>query len=469
VEKVQRKLAAIVAADVVGYSRLMGDDEVGTLGRLKDLRREIVHPAVAQHGGTVVKTTGDGWLLEFPSALEAVDFAVSVQRELGERNRDTPERRLQLRIGINVGDVIVEEDGDIFGDGVNVAARLEAIAEPGGVCISRTVRDQIRDKLPYELRDLGEHQVKNIARPVRVFAVSPFPPAETRTSISRASNEPPLAPDKPSIAVLPFANLSGDPEQEYFADGLTEEIITALSRVRSFFVIARNSTSTYKERSVDVRLVAKELGVRYVLEGSVRQAANRLRITGQLIDASTGNHLWADRFEGAGEDVFELQDRITRCVATIEPAVTHAEIARTHATRPSNIGAYDCYLRALHEGHLQSREGIETALTLLSTATRLAPRYAVAHGLMSYCYVNRVAQNWYVDYDDEVRLGVAAARNAAQFGNEDPTAMYMAGHTIAYLGRDYDERYRAHRRRLGAESEQHRSLDLRRLRPELSR
>ena len=333
-----RRLAAILAADVAGYSRLMGADEEGTHERLKAHFRELVEPKIAQHRGRVVKNTGDGLLAEFPSVVGAVRCAVDVQRGMIEREPELPdEQRIRFRIGINLGDVIVEGQ-DIFGDGVNIAARLEALAEPGGICVSRMVRDNVRDKLDFSFEDLGEQRVKNIARPVRVHRIlldeRPGPLGEPTTE---TSTKPPLAlPDKPSIAVLPFQNMSGDPEQEYFADGLVEEIITALSRIRWLFVIARNSSFAYKGRSPDLRQVGRELGVRYVLEGSVRKAGQRVRITGQLIDAPTGTHLWADRFDGSLEDVFELQDKVALSVAgVIEPTVNAAETRRS-SDRPTN-------------------------------------------------------------------------------------------------------------------------------------
>ncbi len=284
----ERRLAAILSADVVGYSRMMGVDEEGTLAALKAHRKEFVDPAIAEHHGRIVKLMGDGMLVEFPSVVEAVQCAVEVQRGMAERNADVPDgRKMLLRIGVNLGDVIVDGD-DIYGDGVNVAARLEALAEPGGICVQRDVRNQVRDKLPLVFEDMGEVEVKNIARPIRVFRVL-LEPATPRGGETTAAAKPALAlPDKPSIAVLPFANMSGDPEQEYFADGMVEEIITALSRLKWLFVIARNSSFTYKGRSVDIRQVASELGVRYVLEGSVRKAGNKVRISGQLIDAATG-------------------------------------------------------------------------------------------------------------------------------------------------------------------------------------
>src|SRR5215472_6275719 len=315
-----RRLAAILAADVAGYSRLMGADEEGTLERLKALRRELLDPKIAEHHGRIVKTTGDGLLVEFSSVVDAVRCGVEMQQAMPERNTNVAaESRIELRIGINLGDVIVEE-GDIYGDGVNIAARLEALAEPGGICVSRVVHDQVRDKLDVGFEDLGEQQVKNIARPVHVWRL--------RLGAKPASATPLALPDKPSIAVLPFANMSGDPEQEYFADGMVEEIITALSRIRWLFVIARNSSFTYKGQAIDVKQVGRELGVRYVLEGSVRKSGNRVRITAQLIDTQSGAHLWADRFDGSLEDIFELQDKIALSVAgVIEPALQTAETA----------------------------------------------------------------------------------------------------------------------------------------------
>jgi adenylate cyclase len=348
-ERVERKLAAILAADVAGYSRLMGVDEEGTHERLKAHLREVVDPKIKEHRGRIVKNTGDGMLAEFPSVVDAVRCAAEIQREMTGRNADIPEdKRISFRIGVNLGDVIVEPE-DIFGDGVNIAARLEALAEPGGICISRVVRDQIRDKLPHPFEDMGEQSVKNIARPVHVYRVrldaeAKALPTEPCDAVPKSLY---LLPDKPSIAVLPFANMTGDPEQEYFVDGMVEEIITALSRIRWLFVIARNSSFTYKGQAVDVKQVGRELGVRYVLERSVRKAGQRVRITGQLIDAATGTHLWADRFDGSLEDVFELQDKVASSVAgVIEPALQAAEIAGSAGRPTADLTAYDLYLRA---------------------------------------------------------------------------------------------------------------------------
>src|SRR5271165_4712451 len=339
-----RRLAAILAADVAGYSRLMGADEEGTLERLKALRRELVDPKIAEHHGRIVKTTGDGLLVEFASVVDAVRCAVAVQQAMPERNTDVRvDNRIELRIGINLGDVIVEGD-DLYGDGVNIAARIEALADAGGVFVSNTVHDHVRDRLPFVFEDLGEQQVKNIARPVRVYRVrdpgakSPMAPMQ------------PMLPllDKPSVAVLAFANMSADAEQEFFADGIAEDIITALSHYPSLFVISRNSSFTYKGRAVDVKQVGRELGVRYVLEGSVRRAANRIRVTAQLVEAETGKHVWADRYDRDLTDIFALQDEITEAVTiAIAPAIAEAEQRRALRKPPGSLDAWAAYQRGL--------------------------------------------------------------------------------------------------------------------------
>ena len=342
-DRAERRLAAILAADVAGYARLMGADEEGTHERLKGHLGQLVEPKITEHRGRIVKNTGDGFLAEFASVVDAVRCAVEIQRGMGERNAETSEdKRIAFRIGVNLGDVIIEEH-DIFGDGVNVAARLEALAQPGGICVSRVVRDQVRDKLDFAFEDMGEQQVKNIARPVRVYRVR-----EGTLQTPTAPGQPALPlPDKPSIAVLRFANMSGDREQEYFADGMVEEIITALSRIRWLFVIARNSSFAYKGQFVDVKRVGRELGVRYVLEGSVRKAGNRVRITAQPVEAESGAYLWADRFDGSLEDVFQLQDDVAVSVGgVIEPALLAAEGHRSAKRPTSDLTAYDLYLRA---------------------------------------------------------------------------------------------------------------------------
>jgi adenylate cyclase len=378
-----RRLAAILAADVAGYSRLMGADEEGRLERLKALRRELLDPKIAEHRGRIVKTTGDGMLVEFASVVDAVRCAVAVQQAMPERNSGVAaDNRIELRIGINLGDVIVEGD-DLYGDGVNIAARIEALADAGGVFVSNTVHDHVRDRLPFAFEDLGEQQVKNIARPVRVYRV--------RDAAAKLPVAPALPlPDKPSIAVLPFANMSGDPEQEYFADGMVEEIITALSRIRWLFVIARNSSFAYKGQTVDVKQVGRELGVRYVLEGSVRKGGNRVRITAQLIDATNGAHLWADRFDGSLEDVFELQDKVAISVAgVIEPTLRQTEIERARRKRPDSLDAYDLYLRALPYVVAAMPEEADKALPLLGKAIELEPDFAAAHAMIAWCHEAR--------------------------------------------------------------------------------
>jgi TolB-like protein len=339
-ERVERRLAAIVAADVAGYSRLMEADEEGALAALRAIRREFGDPKIAEHRGRIVKTTGDGLLVEFGSVVDAVRYAVEVQRAMAARNADIPTaQRIEFRIGIHQGDIIVE-DGDIFGDGVNLTARLEGLADPGGICVSGRVHADVAGKLDVGFEDLGEQQVKNISQPVRVFR------AQLGTRRPAAATPALALPDKLSLAVLPFQNMTGDPDQEYFVDGMVEEITTAIARLPWLFVIARNSAFTYKGRPVDVRQVAQELGVRYVLEGSVRKAGNRVRITGQLIDTTTGAHIWADRFDGALDDIFELQDQVASNVAgAIEPKLRQSEIERASRKPAADLTAYDLYVR----------------------------------------------------------------------------------------------------------------------------
>jgi len=429
-----RRLAAILAADVAGYSRLMGADEEGTLERLKALRRELVDPKIAERHGRIVKTTGDGMLVEFPSVVDAVRCAVAVQQAMPERNISVgADDRIELRIGINLGDVIVEGD-DLYGDGVNIAARIEALADAGGVFVSNTVHDQVRDRLPFAFEDLGEQQVKNIARPVRVYRVRD---AAAKSPSAAAQPALPL-PDKPSIAVLPFANMSGDPDQEYFADGMVEEIITALSRIRWLFVIARNSSFTYKGLAVDVKQVGRELGVRYVLEGSVRKAGGRVRITAQLIDALSGAHLWADRFDGSLEDVFELQDRVAISVAgVIEPTLRQAEIERARRKRPDSLDAYDLYLRALPFAYTSMPEDADKALGFLEQAIKLEPDFAVAHAIIAWCQEQRYLRGG-LD-EDAKATALRHARLAIAAGGDDATALAIAGLVIGFLEpREYE-------------------------------
>jgi TolB-like protein/class 3 adenylate cyclase len=454
-----RRLAAILAADVAGYSRLMGADEEGTLERLKALRRELLDPKIAEHHGRIVKTTGDGLLVEFASVVDAVRCAVAVQQAMPERNTGVAaDNRIELRIGINLGDVIVEGD-DLYGDGVNIAARVEALADAGGVFVSNTVHDHVRDRLPFVFEDLGEQQVKNIARPVRVYRVritrthpDANAPGSTLSRSARSAGEgaerqrreageggaPALPlPDKPSIAVLPFANMSGDPEQEYFVDGMVEEIITALSRIRWLFVIARNSSFSYKGQSPDVKQVGRELGVRYVLEGSVRKGGNRVRITAQLIEAETGAHLWADRFDGSLEDVFELQDKIAVSVAgIIEPALQAAEMRRS-ATRPTtDLSAYDLYLRALATIWPVTKERLFEALGLLEQAIAIDPRYGPALSWATICHLRLVGDGWAEAPETNRRKAIDLARQALQAGGDDPGILANAALVLGQFGED---------------------------------
>ena len=418
-----RRLAAILAADVAGYSRLMGADEEATLAALKAIRRELSDPKVNEHHGRIVKTTGDGLLIEFSSVVDAVRCAVEVQRAMAERNTEVPEaRRIEFRIGINLGDIILDDD-DIYGDGVNIAARLEALAEPGGICVSRVVHDQVRDKLDVVFEDMGEQQVKNIARPVHIWRV--------RLGAKPAVSAPLALPDKPSIAVLPFQNMSGDPEQEYFADGMVEEIITALSRIRWLFVIARNSSFTYKGKPVDVKQVARELGVRYILEGSVRKAGGRVRITAQLIDASTGAHLWADRFDGSLEGVFELQDQVASgVVGSIEPRLRQSEIERANRKLTESLDAYDLYLRALALRDIHTDESVREAVSLLKRALAIDPNYAPAKALIGWHRVHQTSHGRSPVSDTDTAEAVALARQALEAGKDDPDTLWMAAATL---------------------------------------
>jgi len=427
-----RRLAAILAADVAGYSRLIEADEEGTLGRLKALRADIIDPKIAGHKGRIVKTTGDGMLVEFASVVDAVRCASELQVAMAESNAPLPQdHRIEFRIGIHQGDIVVE-DGDIFGDGVNIAARLEGLAEPGGICVSARVREDATGRLDLAFEDIGEQSLKNITRPVRVFRV-----AMGRKLVP----EPPLAlPDKPSIVVLPFANLSGDPEQEYFADGMVEEIITALSRIRWLFVIARNSSFTYKGQSVDVRQVGRELGVRYILEGSVRKGGNRVRITAQLIDAASGAHLWADRFDGSLERVFELQDQVAVSVAgIIEPTLQAAEIRRV-AERPTNdLTAYDFYLRALpHASFFFAKDRNAQALDLLGRAIERDPGYGPALAAAAWCHAQLDVNGWADDREANRLKGIDLARRALQVAPDDPEVVGPAAFVLGWYGQDID-------------------------------
>ena len=430
--RVERRLAAILAADVVGYSRLMGVDEVGTLRSLQLHRGELIDPAIAAHHGRIVKTTGDGLLVEFASVVDAVTCAIAVQQGMALRNSGHPlDRRIEFRIGINLGDVIVDGD-DLYGDGVNIAARLESVAAPGGISVSDVVREQVRDKLDLHIVDMGEQTLKNIARPVRVFGLAIDP----KTDVASSRPSPPL-PDKPSIAVLPFANLSGDPDQEYFADGMVEDIITGLSRIKWVFVIARNSTFAYKGKSMDVKLVGRELGVRYVLEGSVRRSANRVRIAAQLIDATSGTHIWAERYDRALDDIFAVQDELTISVlGVIEPTLRHAEIERAKRKRPDSLDAYDLYLRALPFAFTAMPQDASEALAFLERAIDLEPDYAAAHAIIAWCHEQRYLRGGL--NEETKRTALHHARRAIAIGGDDAGALATAGFVIAVIEFDYE-------------------------------
>jgi TolB-like protein/class 3 adenylate cyclase len=434
-EPVERRLTAILAADVAGYSRLIGADEEGTLAQLKAFRKTLVDPIIAKHRGRIVKTTGDGMLVEFASAVDAARCAVEVQRGMADENTEIPQaKRIEFRIGIHLGDIIID-DNDIFGDGVNIAARLESIAVPGGISISRAVHDQVRDRINVCFDDKGEIALKNIARPVQVFAVAGA--KEPKTTVSPES-KPIALPDKPSIAVLPFTNMSGDPEQDYFADGMAEDIITALSHFKALFVIARNSSFTYKGRAVDVKQVGRELGVRYVLEGSVRKAANRVRITGQLVDSATGAHLWAERFDGGLSDIFDLQDQVTESVVgAIAPAVEKAEIERAKRKPTESLDAYALYLRGL-AGFYQfaNRQANGEALRLFNSAIELDPDFASAYGRAAFCYVIAKINGWISDTANAIAEVKRLAQRAVELGKDDAIALAAGGNALAFVVRD---------------------------------
>ena len=424
--RVERRLAAILAADVAGYSRLIGNDEEGTLAALKACRRELIDPKIAEYRGRIVKTTGDGALVEFASAVDAVRCAVEIQRAMADRNAHQPEgRRIEFRIGINVGD-IVSDEGDIYGDGVNVAARLEGLAEPSSICVSGRVYEDVQGKLDVSFEDSGEQQLKNIARPVKVF----------RVRLEKVTTALPSAAfRRPSITVLPFQNMSGDPEQEYFADGMVDEIITGLSRIKWLSVVSRNSSYIYKNKPVVMKDVAAKLGVRYVLEGGVRKSGNRVRITAQLIDAETDAHLWAEQYDRLLDDVFALQDEITMCVVgAIEPSVRKAEINRIKRQRPETFTAYDLLLRSQQHVFAGMPAEAAKAIVLLEEALKLEPDYSAAHAYLSWCFHSRFGRG---GLREEDRLAaVSHAREAIALGNDDATTLAIAALVLAYDGQE---------------------------------
>jgi adenylate cyclase len=428
-ERVERRLAAVLAADVAGYSRLMGRDEERTLANLKSFRKTLVDPAIAAHRGRIVKTTGDGILVEFASAVDAARCAVEVQRGMAGQNADVPQDlRIEFRIGIHVGDIIID-DNDIFGDGVNIAARLEGIAEPGGVCISDDAHRQIRRKIDIAFDDIGDQTLKNIAEPMRAWHMrlaSEAAPAIRSGSSIRVQD---LAlPDKPSIVVLPFDNMSAEPGQDYLADGIVEAITAALSCIRSFFVIARSSAFTYKGRATNARDIGKELGVAYLLEGSVQKAGNRLRIIVQLIETEKGAHVWSSSFDGAIDDFFDLEDRITEQVAgALQPSIRIAEIERSRRKRPQDLGSYDYTMRAMPHVWALEKEESGKALELLDKALTIDPEYPLALSLAGWCHAQRSVYNWANDIAESQAMARSLAERAAAMSGGDPVILAVLG------------------------------------------
>jgi adenylate cyclase len=436
-----RKLAAILAADVVGFSRLTGADEDRTLARLRALRSDLIDPTISVHNGRLVKSTGDGAIVEFRSVVDAVRCAIEIQNGMIERNAGLPEdRRINFRIGIHLGDVVEEADGDLMGDGVNIAARLEGVAQPGAICLSEDAYRQVKARLGLAVIDLGPTHLKNIAEPVRAYSVQVGGPPPTKAVTPEEPNAEAKSlalPDRPSIAVLAFQTMGGDAEQEYFADGMVEDIITGLSRIKWLFVIARNSSFAYKGKSIDIRQVSRELGVRYVLEGSVRKAGGRLRVNAQLIDAGNGAHVWADRYDGALDDVFEFQDRITETiVGIVEPNVRRAEIDRARRKRPDSLDAYDLYLQAAPHFASAMPEDSEAAVPLLEQALKLDPQYAPAHALMALALETRFARGGHKKADAEA--SVRHARAAVAYGADDSTALAIASLPLAMVAHDFE-------------------------------
>jgi len=424
-QRVQRRLAAILAADVVGYSALMQRAEEATYAEFERLKREVIEPSLSRHDGRLIKTTGDGALAEFASPSAAVRCAVEIQESIASGRSS-----FKLRIGVNLGEVIVGADGDLFGDGINIAVRLEGAAHPCGILISEKVYSEVEGKLDVGFEDRGEQQLKNISKPVRAYAVR----AGAHGVLTETPVTAPPLPDKPSIAVLPFENMSGDPEQEYFADGMVEEIITALSRFKSLFVIARNSSFTFKGRAVDIKEVGRRLGVRYVLEGSVRKASGKVRITGQLIDAVTGAHLWADRFERELTDVFALQDEVAVAViSAIRPKLLQAETDLATRRRPENLTAYDYYLRALPQYYLATREGLAEAIRLAHRALELDPRFGLVAALAGQCHTTNVLLGYASDPQFDRKAAVRLCRLALSIDDSDPETLAWACLISAFM------------------------------------
>jgi adenylate cyclase len=424
--RVERRLAAILAADVAGYSRLMGNDEEGTLEALKACRRELIDPKITENRGRIVKTTGDGALVEFASAVDATRCAMEIQRGMAKHNAAIPEdRRIEFRIGINVGDIIIDE-GDIFGDGVNIAARIEALAGPSSICLSDNAYQQIKGKIALDVSDMGEQHLKNITQPIRVYRIQ-------LDGAPAAPRKHPNLPEKPSIVVLPFDNMSAEPGQDYIADGIVEAITAALSRIRSFFVIARTSAFTYKGRATNARDIGKELGVAYLLEGSVQKAGNRLRITVQLIETESAAHVWSARYDGTIDDMFDLQDRITEQLAgALQPSIRIAEIERSHRKRPQDLGSYDYTMRAMPHVWALEKEESAKALELLEKALTIDPEYPLALSLAGWCHAQRSVYNWADDIAQSQKNARSLAERAAELSGDDPIILAVLGavHTI---------------------------------------
>jgi adenylate cyclase len=435
-----RKLAAILAADIVGYSRLAGADEDRILARLRALRSDVIDPTIAVHHGRVVKRTGDGALVEFRSVVDAVRCAIEVQTAMLERNAGVPsERRIEFRIGIHIGDVVEESDGDLMGDGVNIASRLEGVAAPGAICLSEDAYRQVRSRLDLLVSDLGQTQLKNIAEPIRIYSLEVGVSANVGTATPKAAPAPIELPEKPSIAVLPFTNMSGDPEQEYFADGVTEDLITALSRIRWFFVIARNSSFAYKGKSPDIRAVARELGVAYVLEGSVRKAGNRVRVTAQLIEGASGSHVWAQRYDRDLEDIFTVQDEITATlVGAIEPELGKAERERARTKRPDDLRAWDLYQRGLWHTYRRTREDLAEAQLLFHRAIAIDPGLARAYAAAEEAFFFQHVGGYADSGDAANAAALRFAETAVQIDGQDAFNRYALGRALT-LVRRHDE------------------------------
>jgi TolB-like protein len=424
----ERRLAAILAADVAGYSRLMGISEEGTHQRLKAHRRELLEPKIEQHRGRIIKNAGDGFLAEFMSVVDAVRCATEIQQEMAVRNIEVPDdRRIDFRMGVHQGDIIID-GGDIFGDGVNLAARLEGIADPGSICVSGRVHEDVRATLDLVFEDIGEQQLKNIQRPIHVYRIGIGSKPTTPT--------PTLSlPDRPSIAVLPFQNLSGDVQQEYFADGMVEDIVNGLSRIKGLFVIARNSTLRYKDKPVDVKQVGRDLGVRYILEGTVRRISDRLRITAELVEAQTGMHLWSERYERKFDDIFLIQDELTLSViAAIQPSLRSAEAERVKRKRPDSLDAYDLVLQAQQDVYVQMHENVTRALVLLKRALALDPNYALADGFSAMCYHTLYLRGGLVE--ENRQASVRHAQGALLHGQDDAHALTCAAFCIGMDNHD---------------------------------